>query len=240
MIKAKYTKKVYDDYKKHQHDTLSIAAIKKGKVQISYDDKDSFLTPHSLAIFNPYENHKTTVIDDDTSDYHILYFDLPWCLRIQGNEIFTPINQSIIEDDFLTKTFFSLCDRQDEKKAHLFISRLFKEYCSEESSGENMHEVLENVKNIIKTSDYETLSLEYLSKKAKISQNHLIRIFKKEFGLSPHAYILNHKVHKAKHLLEQGYSIAEASVSAGFYDQSHFHKAFKSIFAVTPKEFQKS
>ncbi len=239
MIEAKHTKKVYNCYKKHHHDTLAIATIKKGSIQIAFDYKEELLTPDSLVIFNPYENHKTTVIDADTSDYYILYFDLPWCLDIQQNKVFNPINQSIIKDISLQKSFFSLFNTQDEKEAHFFITTLFKDYSSEENSDKKTHALLEDIKIIIENSDYETLSLGFLASKAHISQNHLIRIFKKEFGLSPHAYILNHKIHKAKQLLQEGYSIAEASVRAGFYDQSHFHKAFKSVFAITPKEFQK-
>jgi len=239
MIEAKHTKEVYNCYKKHHHDTLAIATIKQGKIHIAYEQKEVFLTPNSLAIFNPYENHKTTVINEDTSDYYILYFGLSSCLNLQKNEVFNPLNQHIIEDVSLHKSFFSLFHSQDEKEAELFLTTLFNRYCDAPTINKKSHEVLEKIKTIINGSDYETLTLESLAAQAHVSQNHLIRIFKKEFGSSPHAYILNHKIHKAKRLLEQGHTIAKASVDAGFYDQSHFHKAFKSVFAITPKEFQK-
>ncbi|HIP59665.1 MAG TPA: AraC family transcriptional regulator [Campylobacterales bacterium] len=238
-MEVKYTKEVYNSYKKHHHDTLAIATVKQGKIQIEFDHKIELLTPFSLVVFNPYENHKTTIIDSDTSDYYVLYFELSWCLNIQNSEIFNPINQSIVKDKFLHKLFFSLHNSQDEKEAKLFVTKLFEESCGEITDNKTTPEILQMIIDFIKDSDYEILSLEVLARYADISQNHLIRIFKKEFGLSPHAYILNLKIHKAKRLLEQKMPIAEVALEVGFYDQSHFHKAFKSVFAITPKEFQK-
>ena len=238
MIEVKHTQKVYSSYKKHHHDTLSIATIQKGKIQISYDDHDSFLTPNTLAIFNPYENHKTTLISPDTEDYDIIYFDLESTLKIQQTETFTPITQSLISDPSLVKSFASLVVSKDDKEAEVFLENLFEKYCDMKEEQQVPSETLIKIRDYIESSD-ETLTLEALAKYANLSQNHLIRVFKKEFGLSPHAYILNHKVHKAKRLLEEGSTIAEASITAGFYDQSHFHKAFKSVFAITPKEFLK-
>ncbi|MDZ7820178.1 MAG: helix-turn-helix domain-containing protein [Aliarcobacter sp.] len=42
----------------------------------------------------------------------------------------------------------------------------------------------------------------------------------------------------AKELLKKGFSIVETALECGFYDQSHFHRNFKKIVAITPKEYQ--
>jgi len=49
--------------------------------------------------------------------------------------------------------------------------------------------------------------------------------------------MLNQKIYKSKALLQNNISIAEVAIELGFFDQSHFHKAFKSVYALTPKEF---
>ena len=180
MIEVKHTQKVYSSYKKHHHDTLSIATIKKGKIQISYDDHDSFLTPNTLAIFNPYENHKTTLISPDTEDYDIIYFDLESTLKIQQTEIFTPITQSLISDPSLVKSFASLVVSKDDKEAEVFLENLFEKYCDMKEEQQIPSETLIKIRDYIESSD-ETLTLEALAKYANLSQNHLIRVFKKEF-----------------------------------------------------------
>jgi len=66
-------------------------------------------------------------------------------------------------------------------------------------------------------------------------------VFKKEYGLSPHAYILNLKVNMAKDLLEDrnnNKNLSEIALESGFYDQSHLNRNFKKSFAITPKNYR--
>jgi AraC-like DNA-binding protein len=65
-----------------------------------------------------------------------------------------------------------------------------------------------------------------------------LRVFKKEYSLPIHAYILNQKVHKAKELLSQNIPIVDVAIESGFFDQSHLTKSFKQVFQVTPKQYQ--
>ena len=81
--------------------------------------------------------------------------------------------------------------------------------------------------------------MEDLAKKFNLSVVHLIRVFKKEFGLPIHSYILNKKVHKAKELLSSNIPISQIAQNSGFFDQSHLNRSFKRIFQITPKEYQK-
>ena len=66
----------------------------------------------------------------------------------------------------------------------------------------------------------------------------LLRQFKKQVGITPHAYRLNCRIEFAKKLLRQNKNIIEVGLSCGFFDQSHFHRHFKAITTVTPKEYQ--
>jgi AraC-like DNA-binding protein len=69
---------------------------------------------------------------------------------------------------------------------------------------------------------------------------HILRIFKKEFGLPIHSYLLNKKVHLAKELLMKNMPISEVAQMSGFFDQSHLNRSFKRVFQLTPKEYQKN
>jgi len=233
-IETKYTKHIYSSYKKHHHDILSIAIIKQGEIQIEYDHTNERLRPKSLAVFNPFENHKTTLVHTNTSDYYVIYFHL------DKSETFHVITPSIIRDDSLYHNFLALHESKNSEDGILYLNQIFKSYTDETpSTKKKQGELLDKALKFIETNDYDEITLETLARHIEISQNHLIRLFKKEFGLSAHAYILNQKIHKAKLLLEQGMPIAQVASAVGFYDQSHFHKAFKSVFALTPKEFQK-
>ena len=82
--------------------------------------------------------------------------------------------------------------------------------------------------------------IDEMAKDTGISPYHMIRKFKKAFGLTPHQFQIQSKVRKAQMLLEQNKSISEVTYEAGFYDQSHLDRCFQKIVGMTPKEYQES
>ncbi|MBW4457904.1 MAG: helix-turn-helix transcriptional regulator [Nostoc indistinguendum CM1-VF10] len=59
-------------------------------------------------------------------------------------------------------------------------------------------------------------------------------------GLSPHQYVLQNRVERAKKLITVCDSnLTDIALQVGFYDQTHFGKAFKRTVGVSPKVFAK-
>lgn len=69
---------------------------------------------------------------------------------------------------------------------------------------------------------------------------HLIRSFRKAFGLPPHAYLIGLRVAKARRLLLAGMRPAEAALAAGFYDQAHLTRHFGRHVGISPARFARS
>jgi AraC-like DNA-binding protein len=72
-----------------------------------------------------------------------------------------------------------------------------------------------------------SFSLDDLIEKAFLSKFHLIRIFKKQTGLTPHAYQMQLKLNEARRLIFQDKSLTEIAYDLGFADQAHFTNTFK-------------
>ncbi len=69
-----------------------------------------------------------------------------------------------------------------------------------------------------------------------IHPDHFTRLFKKSTGQSPHQYVVEARVRKAKELLTTGkFTISEAAYHVGFVDQSHLTRHFKRVFGLPPK-----
>jgi AraC family transcriptional regulator len=85
------------------------------------------------------------------------------------------------------------------------------------------------------------ISLVELATQANLSAYHFTRLFKQSIGLSPHQYVLQNRVERAKKLIliSKTLSLTEVGLAVGFYDQSHFTKAFKQVVGVSPKVFAK-
>lgn len=83
----------------------------------------------------------------------------------------------------------------------------------------------------------DSLPLDNLAKDLYLSKYYLIRKGKRNLGLTPHKFHLQNRIRKAQTLLFTNKSVTMASVDTGFYDQSHFDRAFKNIVGISPTEF---
>lgn len=85
----------------------------------------------------------------------------------------------------------------------------------------------------------EDLSLLVLANVVGMNLYYFARLFKQSTGLSPHRYVLEQRVARAKQLLHTPeMTVLEAGVRTGFGDQGHFTKVFRRFVGVTPTKFR--
>ena len=90
----------------------------------------------------------------------------------------------------------------------------------------------------IKENYCEKVSVSKLSETLGFSTTYLSALFKKEIGMSIHAYLTEYRVMCAAAFLKN-HSITETCYLCGFYDSSHFIAAFKKRFHCTPAVYKK-
>lgn len=83
----------------------------------------------------------------------------------------------------------------------------------------------------------ESVSLEQLAGLANLKPLRFLRLFQREMGLPPHAYLLKVRVERAKQLLALGVPIAQVAFDTGFSDQSHLNRHFKRWIGITPGQY---
>ncbi|MEG3841702.1 AraC family transcriptional regulator [Microcoleus sp. herbarium14] len=97
---------------------------------------------------------------------------------------------------------------------------------------------LQQITEYINEHLHEDIKLIELAAIAQISPYHFLRLFKQSMGITPHQYILQRRINKAKYLLRDSeLSIAEIAFRVGFCDQSHLTRCFKRLLGMTPKQF---
>jgi len=67
-----------------------------------------------------------------------------------------------------------------------------------------------------------------------LSQSYFIKAFKEATGRTPHRWLQEHRIGRAKELLLHSLPITEIALECGFADQSHFTRVFKNVTGAPP------
>ena len=75
---------------------------------------------------------------------------------------------------------------------------------------------------------------------AGVSEVYLRRMFKKQFGVAPAAYLIRERMKLAKSLLEnEEMSVSQVALESGYRDALYFSRLFKKQTGLSPTEYRK-
>lgn len=77
-----------------------------------------------------------------------------------------------------------------------------------------------------------------LSSVCRLSEFHLIRSFRRHFGITPRQFLISRRVAEARRLIASGMTLAGAAFECGFSDQSHLSRYFKKVTGYTPGQLR--
>lgn len=98
----------------------------------------------------------------------------------------------------------------------------------------NERRAVQIVKRYIEQHYAEQISLDDLAAHVALSPYHLLRVFRRDVGMPPHAYLQDVRIRRAMGLIESGTPLAEVAFAVGFSSQSHMTRRFKQVTGVTP------
>lgn len=81
------------------------------------------------------------------------------------------------------------------------------------------------------------LPIEAMAADIFVSKYYLIRKFKNSIGMTPHRFCIQNRIRKSQRMLDKEKTISGIATEMGFYDQSHFDKAFQKIVGISPSEY---
>lgn len=81
----------------------------------------------------------------------------------------------------------------------------------------------------------ERLHIAELAAIARLGEKHFARAFKATMGTSPHAYVVQRRIHRARALiLETRLPLSQVALEAGLADQAHLSRLFRRFLGATP------
>ena len=98
---------------------------------------------------------------------------------------------------------------------------------------------LEAVRARIERDYARALPLDALASAAGCSPFHLLRAFRRRYGVTPRGYQERLRLARAQSLLrEHATTITAIAVELGYAHHSHFSAAFRRAFGVTPSDYR--
>ncbi len=132
----------------------------------------------------------------------------------------------------LTDQFGGDSEIEGEENLLLLLGRLID--CCDLKGQHQVPKTIEQVRERIDDDPSAPLSLNELAMIGGISQFQLVRGFSRATGLTPHAYLVQRRLHKARKMIAQGVGLADAAHASGFADQSHMTRLFVRTYGMSP------
>lgn len=87
----------------------------------------------------------------------------------------------------------------------------------------------------------EVPSLTELARHLQLHPTSVCRAFKQSMGVTPHRYLLSHRVRRAKEMMRNhNLTLTEIAIDCGFSSSSQFSLVFKRIVGIPPREYRRS
>ncbi|VEP14014.1 putative Transcriptional regulator, AraC family [Hyella patelloides LEGE 07179] len=239
--------------------TLHIANSDLAEVSLNNGKRRSCKTYPGLFTFIPAQcstewlwEEKVELLEIDLSPSLLEQTAIASCDRVpQQIEL---IDRFAVRDPFLEQLAFALgaefksnaaCDRLYlESLQTVLVTHLLRNHCSVSMTTPSLSVGLSKRKlNIVVNYIHDHLkvniSLVELSELIQLSPHHFRKLFQKSMGISPHKYLLQCRIEKAKQLLaDEQLTIAEVGQMVGFFDQSHFTNTFRRYTNYTPRQYR--
>lgn len=238
----------------HCHDHYAIGIMDYGANYCTEGNRGaSRVSRGQVALINPGQVHGGMPAYDGRVSYRMLYVKTDWMHRVArdlcGFDMAAPeFTRWVAPDPLLAANLGRLCSlvahgagRLEKQSAMVgAFSHMLSAWADVPDSAPvrgGEHRAVAQVKAILRADLAEKVSLDELAARTGLSCYYLLRVFKRETGLPPHAYQTQLRIDRAKELLLSGVTIADAALDTGFTDQSHLTNAFRRLVGATPGQY---
>ncbi|MDX3801505.1 AraC family transcriptional regulator [Streptomyces sp. AK04-3B] len=248
LLTARFERHVYAP---HAHEEFTVGVCVDGSEIIDYRGGRIRTGPGSIVVLAPDEPH-TGGPGDGTDGYAYRALYAGPALLAEGTLGGVPHFREPLLDDpelaaALRRAHTELSACPDPLEAESRLPWLLTALARRHSTARPVCDTIpgaEHIARAVRTRLADELlappSLADLATDLGLSRYQLLRAFRTTTGMPPYAWLAQHRVARARGLLESGLRPAEVAGLVGFADQAHLTRWFRRVLGVTPAAYRNS
>ena len=238
-------------YQKHRHDTYAIGLTDCGVQIFDYRGAARVSLPGQIVVLYPDEVHDGRAGSADGFGYRIVYVEpaqLAEALRILRGRpgplpfVADPVSTNGTLSRAIAAAFRVPMEPLAADGLVVDLAEgLLAADCGREASGAALRVDTAAVECARRFLDAERTRIVHsaeLESVTGLSRYDLARQFRVMLGTSPYRYLLMRRLDYARELIHEGRPLVEVACEAGFADQAHFTRVFKSALGLTPARYR--
>jgi AraC-like DNA-binding protein len=254
LVDLLHIEDLHERFAPHMHEAYAIGVFVTGSYRLRFGGVEHVSGPGSVVALSPGVIHSGIPAATDGWTTRMFYPDEQLfrdLVEVGDPDWNASFSNVLIDDPGLSRTMTSAHEilmggssLEGEELLLESLSMLLSRYgttASRQRVSRSANSVaLDAVREYIHENVTIPIRLSTLATIAGVSPYHLIRVFGREFGVSPYAYVKQLRVVHAQRMLRDGVSATEVAFAVGFSDQSHLNRAFKAMLGVTPGAFARA
>ncbi|MEN5031522.1 AraC family transcriptional regulator [Pseudomonas sp. Ps21-P2] len=252
-VRAHFEGHAYDP---HWHDSYLVGITEQGLQQFNCRRQQHNSTPGKVFLLEPGDIHDGTAPEAGGFTYRTLYLDPRWLdreLRAQFEE--APDNAqlsfaaTLAEDPRLAIATADAFEAMHHDELRIVRQTALDHLLANLTShlrwrtlidpDPRLPLVAQRARDYLHSHLHQDIGLDDLAQVTGVDRFRLSRAFKAAFGLAPHAYLIQLRLTRARHLLARGEAPVSVAAVLGFADQSHLGRWFQRAYRMTPADYRR-
>jgi AraC-like DNA-binding protein len=252
-IEALHARFVHHAYRPHSHPTWTVAVVERGAARFALDATQQRADQGELFVLEPEAVHTGMAAVPEGWAYKVLYID-PALLH-EWAERDGPAPRAarwvVSRDGSLRAALLCAHSALAGEPPGLAVDEAvlgavaaLRPHLKPGAPGRPRwrpeHAAVRRARDHLRERWDQPVSLVELARVAGLSRFELVRRFREQIGVTPHAFQVNLRVEGARALLAAGSAPAAVAAACGFADQPHLTRTFKRAVGVTPGSYARA
>jgi AraC-like DNA-binding protein len=234
-------------YPMHTHQAWTLLIVDDGIVSYDLDRHQHGALHQIVTLLPPQVPHNGRAATPAGFRKRVVYLDLP---ELPASFIGQAVDHPTLSDPPLWHRIHELHQTlrrpgtEFEAESRLaFVAERLRGHLSQRAvpvAAGRQPDIAHRLRDWIDDQFREKVTLRQASDTLHAHPAHLVRMFSREFGISPHQYVTGRRVDLARRLLLDGMTPSLAAAAVGFFDQSHLNRHFKQALGASPASYARS